>query len=50
MAKEKEILTRFLSGESQRSIAAALGVSRNTVAKMVDAFRKEGLTQMPLRK
>lgn len=43
MAKEKEILTRFLGGESQRSIAAALGVSRNTVAKMVDAFRKEGL-------
>ena len=43
MAKEKEILSKFLRGKSPRSIAASLCVSRNTVAKVVDAFRKEGL-------
>lgn len=37
MSKEKEILQRFFKGESQRSIAAVLQVSRNTVAKVIRA-------------
>lgn len=37
MSKEKEILQRFFKGESQRTIAAVLQVSRNTVAKVIRA-------------
>lgn len=40
MSKEKEILQRFFKGESQRSIAAVLRVSRNTVAKVVKAYHE----------
>ena len=48
MAKEKNILLRFLNGESQRSIAASLKVSRNTTAKVIDAFNYAGLTRRDL--
>ena len=43
MSKEKEILHRFFKGESQRSIAAVLRVSRNTVAKVVKACHEHPL-------
>ena len=39
MSNEKEILTRFFKGDSQRTIAAVLHVSRNTVAKVVQAYQ-----------
>ena len=37
MSNEKEILNHFFKGDSQRTIAAVLHVSRNTVAKVVQA-------------
>ena len=43
MATEKEILTCFFKGDSQRTIAAALRVSRNTVAKLVKACHEQQL-------
>ena len=43
MATEKEILTCFFKGDSQRTIAAALRVSRNTVAKVVKACHEQQL-------
>ena len=43
MSKEKEVLHRFFKGESQRSIAAVLRVSRNTVAKVVKACHEHPL-------
>lgn len=43
MATEKEILTRFFKGDSQRTISAALRVSRNTVAKVVKACHEQQL-------
>ena len=39
MSNEKEILTRFFKGDSQRTIAAVLHVSRITVAKVVQAYK-----------
>lgn len=39
MSKEREILQRFHSGMSQRSIALRLHVSRNTVAKVIAAYK-----------
>ena len=37
MSKEKQILQMLQDGYSQRRIASALRVSRNTVAKVVNA-------------
>lgn len=34
MSKDKEILAHLAQGESQRHIAVALHVSRNTIAKV----------------
>ena len=42
-ANEKEILARFFKGDSQRTIAAALRVSSNTVDKVVKASREQQL-------
>ncbi len=39
MSKEREILQRFLSGLSQRNIAQGLHVSRNTIAKVIAAYK-----------
>ena len=43
MASEKEILSHFLRGESQRSISRTLQISRNTVSKVVTAYQVHGL-------
>lgn len=43
MSKDKEILVHLARGESQRHIAGALHVSRNTVAKIVAAAKRLGL-------
>jgi len=45
MAKEQDILLRFHSGRSQRAIALELRVSRNTVAKVIAAYKANGLTK-----
>lgn len=49
MANEKEILTRFFKGDSQRTISAALRVSRNTVAKVVKACHEQQLESAAAR-
>ena len=43
MSKDKEILAHLAQGESQRHIAAALHVSRNTVAKVAAAAKQRSL-------
>lgn len=40
MSQDKEILTLLVQGNSQRHIAAALHVSRNTVAKIANAVKQ----------
>lgn len=45
MSKEREILQRFHSGMSQRSIALGLHVSRNTVAKVIAAYKASNISQ-----
>ena len=49
MSNEKEILTRFFKGDSQRTIAAVLHVSRNTVAKVVQAYQKHPIEASDLK-
>ena len=44
MLKDKEILAHLTQGESQRHIAAALHVSRNTVAKVAAADKHLSLS------
>lgn len=44
MSKDKEILVYLVQGESQRHIAAALHVSRNTVAKVAAAAKHLSLS------
>ncbi len=44
MSKDKEILAHLAQGESQRHIAAALHVSRNTVAKVAAAAKHLSLS------
>lgn len=44
MSKEREILQRFHAGTSQRNIALGLHVSRNTVAKVVAAYKSGKLS------
>lgn len=44
MSKDKEILAHLVQGESQRHIAAALHVSRNTVAKVAAAAKHLSLS------
>ena len=44
MSKDKEILAHLTQGESQRHIAAALHVSRNTVAKVAAAAKHLSLS------
>ena len=44
MLKDKEILAHLTQGESQRHIAAALHVSRNTVAKVAAAAKHLSLS------
>lgn len=44
MSKDKEILAHLAQGESQRHIAAALHVSRNTVAKVAAAAKQLSLS------
>ena len=39
MSKEREILQMFQTGMSQRNIALGLHVSRNTVSKVVAAYK-----------
>lgn len=39
MSKEREILQMFKTGISQRNIALGLHVSRNTVSKVVTAYK-----------
>ena len=39
MSKEREILQMFQTGMSQRNIALGLHVSRNTVSKVVTAYK-----------
>lgn len=43
MANEKEILAHFFKGDSQRTIAAVLRLSRNTVAKIIKACHEQQL-------
>lgn len=43
MVTEKEILLCFLNGDSQRSIASFLKVSRNTVSRIVAAYMAQEL-------
>ena len=43
MANEKEILAHFFKGDSQRTIAAVLRISRNTVTKIVKAYHEQQL-------
>lgn len=43
MSKEREILQRFHAGTSQRNIALGLHVSRNTVAKVVAAYKSSNI-------
>ena len=43
MSKEREILQRFQSGMSQRNIALGLHVSRNTVAKVIAAYKSSNI-------
>ena len=50
MSNEKEILTRFFKGDSQRTIAAVLHVSRNTVAKVVQAYQEHPLEASDLKR
>jgi DNA-binding transcriptional MocR family regulator len=38
-----EILRRWQGGDSQRQIAAAIGVSRNTVAKYIELAERAGI-------
>ena len=45
MSKEREILQKFQSGMSQRSIALGLHVSRNTVAKVIAAYKSSNISQ-----
>ena len=42
MSQDKEILKLLIQGTSQRQIAAALHVSRNTVAKVANAVKQHG--------
>ena len=49
MSNEKEILTRFFKGDSQRTIAAVLHVSRSTVAKVVQAYQKHPIEASDLK-
>ena len=44
MTKDKEILNAFKDGKSQRFMAATLGVSRNTAAKVIQAYQASGLS------
>ena len=48
MSKEREILQRFQSGMSQRNIALGLHVSRNTVAKVVAAYKSSNISKEAL--
>ena len=45
MSKGREILQRFHSGMSRRSIALGLHVSRNTVAKVIAAYKASNIPQ-----
>ena len=45
MSKEREILQRFQAGMSQRSIALGLHVSRNTVAKVIAAYKSNNVSK-----
>ena len=45
MSKEREILQRFQTGMSQRSIALGLHVSRNTVAKVIAAYKSNNVSK-----
>ena len=49
MSNEKEILTRFFKGDSQRTIAAVLHVSRNTMAKVVQAYQEHPMEASDLK-
>ena len=42
MSKEKQILQLYADGNSQRRIATALAVSRNTVSAVVTAAKRTG--------
>ena len=44
MAKDKEILDALKDDKSQRFMAATLGVSRNTAAKVIQAYQASGLS------
>ena len=44
MAKDKEILDALKDDKSQRFMAATLGVSRNTAAKVIQAYQESGLS------
>ena len=44
MSKEREILQRFHAGASQRNIALGLHVSRNTVAKVIAAYKSSNIS------
>ena len=43
MSKEREILKRFHAGTSQRRIALEVQASRNTVAKIVVAYKSSNI-------
>ena len=43
MSKEKHILLLYAENYSQRTIAATLKVSRNTVASVIAAAKRAGL-------
>lgn len=43
MSKEKQILLLYAEGYSQRTIAARLKASRNTVASVIAAAKRAGL-------
>ena len=43
----KQIRQRYLNGESQRSIAKSMGISRNTVKSTVKARMSPGNVKLP---
>ncbi len=43
----KQIRQRYLNGESQRSIAKSMGISRNTVKSTVKARMSLGSVKLP---
>jgi transposase len=51
LKKKQEIIKKYLSGESQRSIAKSSDVSRNTVKKYIDEFensKNQDVRQLPI--